>query len=217
MNGVTTKSFDAAGQLLSLADPTGNVTRWSYDRAGRMVMETNALADSRSFEFDASGFLTSSIDRNAKRTTLAYNGASLLTQENWYSQTNVPYLSIVTTQAGSATTDEIQTVTAYNVDYETEGTFRLAFNGETTKAIAVTDTAAAIESALEELGGIDNVVVTKSGNTWTIRFTGNLTNTDVSLMQGDAKLTANGTLVQTMAFGYDLAARMTSASDPAAT
>ncbi len=75
---------------------------------------------------------------------------------------------------------------------------RLAFNGETTKGIAVTAAAATVEAALEELGGIDNVIVTKSGNTWTIRFTGNLSNTDVSVMQGDAKLNANGTLLQTM-------------------
>ena len=93
---------------------------------------------------------------------------------------------------------------------------RLAFNDETTKPLQVNASAATVEAAIEELGGIDSVFVTKSGDTWTIRFTGNLTNTDVSLMQGDAKLTDNGSLVQTMSFVYDAASRMTSASDPAA-
>lgn len=217
LGGVTTRSYDLAGQLLSLADPTGNLTRWSYDRIGRMLIVTNALGDSESTAYDASGLVTSRTDRNGRTTTYTYDGAGRQTNEKWYTQTNAPYLVIATTQAGSSTTEEIQTVTAYNINDETSGTFHLAFNGETTKALAITSSAATVESALEELAAIDNVTVTKSGYVWTVRFTGNLTNTDVPLMQGDAKLPGNGTLAQTMTFTYDTASRMTSASDPAAT
>jgi hypothetical protein len=58
---------------------------------------------------------------------------------------------------------EIQTATAYNRDTENIGSMRLGFNGETTKPIDVTATAAQVEAALEVHAGIDSVRATCAG------------------------------------------------------
>jgi hypothetical protein len=51
------------------------------------------------------------------------------------------------------------------------GTFRLAFDGETSQAIAYNTNAADVESVLEALNAVDEVTVTGSaGGPWTVTF-----------------------------------------------
>jgi hypothetical protein len=81
-----------------------------------------------------------------------------------------------------ATTDEVQTVTLSNA---TGGTFRLAFLGQTTAAIAYNASAATVESALEALQAVDQVTVTgNAGGPWTITFAGTHADTNVQQIQG---------------------------------
>ena len=70
-----------------------------------------------------------------------------------------------------------------------------------------------VEAALEALAEIDDVIVTQSSDARTIRLSGSLSNTVVPLLQADAKSPTDGTLAQTLSLDYDVASRMTSASD----
>jgi YD repeat-containing protein len=113
---------------------------------------------------------------------------------------------------GSTGTNEVQTVTLNNV---TAGTFRLAFNGETSRAIAYNATAADVESALEALNAVDNVTVTgNAGGPWTVTFVGTHSNINVPQMGGDAAALMSGSVLRTISYAFDAANQLTSASDP---
>ncbi len=212
---ITTHSYDDAHQLLSLKDPNGNETRWAFDGLGRATIESNPLGNERSFEYNAVNSLTLKTDRNGRYTQFANDNLDRTTAETWFNTaTAAPFVTNATTTQGSATANEVQTVTLANL---TSGTFRLAFDGQTTAPIAFGANAAAVDTALEALQSVDLVTVTKSGSVYTITFTGAHANTNVPELQGDAKLGTAGTQVRALAFGYDDASRLTSASDPAAT
>jgi hypothetical protein len=93
--------------------------------------------------------------------------------------------TVATTRQGSATQNELQTVTL--VGTPVAGAFTLTFNGQTSGAIAYNATAAALQTALEGLGNIapGDVLVSKTGNVWTIEFRGTYANQNVT------QLTAN--------------------------
>ncbi|NJM54563.1 MAG: hypothetical protein HC841_00325 [Verrucomicrobiae bacterium] len=90
---------------------------------------------------------------------------------------------VAVTQEAAAAVDEVQTITLTNA---TGGTFTLRFGDETTAAIAYNAAAAAVESALEALTGIDDVAVTGTAPTWTVTFGGAEAETDVSSLVGNA-------------------------------
>jgi RHS repeat-associated protein len=113
-----------------------------------------------------------------------------------------------------STTDEVQSVTLSNA---TGGSFRLAFLGQTTAAIAYNASAATVESSLEALQAVDQVTVTgNAGGPWTITFAGTHADTNVQQIQGDAAASESGSVSRTLSFTYDLASQLTAASDPAA-
>ena len=114
------------------------------------------------------------------------------------------------TQGGS-TNDEVQTVTLANED---DGVLRLAFHGETTAEIDFDATAAEVETALEDLNGIDNVTVTGSaGGPWTVTFVGTHSGVDQPRMNGDAATLLSGTEVRDISYTYDAASQLTAVSD----
>ena len=94
-------------------------------------------------------------------------------------------------------TNESQTLAIANA---TGGTFTLTFDGQTTAPIsAVPLDNLAIESALEALSNLDDVAVTGTG-TRTINFRGNVAETNVPQMTGDASgLTSATTATLTIA------------------
>ncbi|MCO6456362.1 MAG: cadherin-like domain-containing protein, partial [Pirellulaceae bacterium] len=114
------------------------------------------------------------------------------------------------TQGGS-TNNEVQTVTLANED---DGVLRLAFQGETTAEIDFDATAAEVESALEDLNGIDNVTVSGSaGGPWTVTFVGMHAGVDQPRMNGDAAALLSGSEVRDISYTYDAASQLTEASD----
>jgi YD repeat-containing protein len=114
------------------------------------------------------------------------------------------------TQGGS-TNDEVQTVTLANED---DGVLRLAFHGETTAEIDFDATAAEVETALEDLNGIDNVTVSGSaGGPWTVTFVGTHSGVDQPRMNGDAATLLSGTEVRDTSYTYDAASQLTEVSD----
>jgi hypothetical protein len=86
--------------------------------------------------------------------------------------------AVTTTVGGEAVSNEVQLITLSNA---TGGTFTLSFLTETTAAIAYNATAAALQSALVALTAIapGDVLVSKVGTVWTVRFAGAYLGTDV--------------------------------------
>ena len=85
-------------------------------------------------------------------------------------------------------TNESQTV---RLTGATGGTFTLTFNGQTTAPIAFNATAAAVQSALEDLSNVNSGDVVVTGNalgaaTQTVTFRGQYTQQDVAQLSGDA-------------------------------
>ncbi len=79
---------------------------------------------------------------------------------------------------GDSTHNEVQ----YLDVRATGGTFTLTFGGQTTDPIAFNASALQLELALEALGGIDDVKVSKNSNVFKIEFKGAQANTDVATL-----------------------------------
>ena len=142
-SGTTTYGYDAVNNLISLTDPDANQTNWSYDALNRMTMDTNALGKSRSYVYDPVGNMTRKTDRNGRVSQYDYDQLNRNTETKWLSgTTQTPSIAIATTQNGSGSVDEVQTVTLTNA---TGGTFRLAFQGQTTAPIAYNASATTVD------------------------------------------------------------------------
>ena len=117
-----------------------------------------------------------------------------------------------TDTSGGTSVDEVQTVTLTNDD---GGTFRLAFEGETTAEIDHDAAASAVETALENLNAVNNVTVTGSaGGPWTVTFVGTHSGVDEPQMNGDAASLTSGTEIREITYSYDIASQLTAVSDP---
>ncbi len=109
---------------------------------------------------------------------------------------------------------EVQQITLSN---SSGGTWRLAYNGEVTAPLAHNANAAAVESALESLNGIDQVTVTGSSGSFTVTFAGSHANLPMDQIFGDAANSTNGTTVRTITSEYNVASELVSISDPSST
>jgi RTX calcium-binding nonapeptide repeat (4 copies) len=100
-------------------------------------------------------------------------------------------------QVFGSVSNEMQLVTVN----ATGGTFELTFNSETTGPISQGASASAVESALVALhsigqtGGLDNVSVSLSGQTYTVRFVHGLERNDKALTADGSALTGSGASV----------------------
>lgn len=86
---------------------------------------------------------------------------------------------IVTTTQGVAAASEVQ---EFTIPSEAVGaTWKITFGGQTTTALAIGDSAATVDAALEALSniGAGDVSVGKSGDVYTVTFGGALANQDV--------------------------------------
>ncbi|WP_036281129.1 RHS repeat-associated core domain-containing protein [Methylocystis sp. ATCC 49242] len=73
-------TYNALGQVLSAADPRGNVTRYTYDARGNLASVTNALGHVTRFtNYDGAGRLLRKVDPNGVVTTYAYDPRGRLT------------------------------------------------------------------------------------------------------------------------------------------
>lgn len=118
--------------------------------------------------------------------------------------TNIPELYVIlastkpvirTTQAGSISQNEIQTITMDNsaaFSGSASGTtYTLTYAGQTTGTIDTNATIATVEAALEALSNIASVSVTRSGQNYVVEFTGvdglaNLPQMSASVYSGSA-------------------------------
>ncbi|MDX1928385.1 MAG: RHS repeat-associated core domain-containing protein, partial [Pirellulaceae bacterium] len=109
---------------------------------------------------------------------------------------------------------EIQTITLSNA---TSGTWRVAYNGEISAALATSITAADLKTALDAFIGIDNATVTGSSGSFTVTFGGTQSTTNMSQIFGDAASASCGATISTITSTYDANDQLTSISDPSAT
>ena len=91
--------------------------------------------------------------------------------------------------------------------------FRLAFGGEVTEPLAHDASASDVETALEELGSVDDVQVTLSGSTYTITFVGDHAGVNVDELMADVFLGVDGDLLHEITIEQDALYRMTSVDD----
>jgi RHS repeat-associated protein len=122
--------------------------------------------------------------------------------------------SFATTTAEGGAYPEIQTLTLGNA---TSGTWRVAYNGEISAALATSITAAGLKSALDAFAGIDNVSVTGSSGSFTVTFGGTQSATNMSQIFGDSASATCGAMVRTITSVFDANDQLASISDPAAT
>ncbi|GIW96382.1 MAG: hypothetical protein KatS3mg110_4423 [Pirellulaceae bacterium] len=118
----------------------------------------------------------------------------------------------ITDTDGGGTRNEIQQVELHNAQ---GGTFRLAFQGQATGILSATASAWDVETALEALADIDNVIVTgDAGGPWTVEFVGAQAGTNVARLDGDAARLTSGTLAREISYSWDIGTRLVAASDP---
>ena len=103
--------------------------------------------------------------------------------------------SFAKTTAEGGAYPEIQSI---NLSNATSGTWRVAYNGEISTALATSITAAGLKSALDAFVGIDNVSVTGSSGSLTVTFGGTQSTTSMSQIFGDAASAGCGATVRTI-------------------
>jgi len=130
----------------------------------------------------------------------------------------VPIMSTVTpfntTSINGSVQTEVQTINLANAS---GSTWRVAYNGEVSAALAPTITAAQLKSTLDGFNGIDNVTVTGGSGSFTVTFGGSQSTTNMQQIFGDAANASNGSSTRTITTTYDAASQVTSVSDPSST
>jgi RHS repeat-associated protein len=160
-----------------------------------------------------------SVSRTIALNFRAAKGGTNLPQTTINTASLVPMMggglsSFATTTTEGGAYPEIQTITLSNA---TSGTWRVAYNGEISTALATSITASGLETALEAFVGIDNVSVTGSSGSFTVTFGGTQSTTNMSQIFGDAASASCGATLSTITSVYDANDQLTSITDPSAT
>jgi RHS repeat-associated protein len=113
-------------------------------------------------------------------------------------------------QGSGSGADEVQTVTLANAN---GGTFRLAFDGQTTSPLDHDATNSELESALEALAAVNNVTVTGTAGSWTVTFGGTQSGENLNRMNGDTARVTSGTEENEVLLTYDAAGQLLTAAD----
>ncbi len=149
-----------------------------------------------------------------------------LSNEKWYTVSGtVPEVTVTTTTQGATGVNEVQQIDVAQLSSGSPGTFRLAFNGQTTRAIAWNANAATVKSALEELSAVGANNVSVAGPTfptglrrYVVTFVGVLANSNVPQIHGSSRYNTDPAVAErTLTWTFDNGGRLSQASDPAAT
>ncbi|MFO0929428.1 MAG: tandem-95 repeat protein [Gemmataceae bacterium] len=92
----TSYVYDTAGNLLSLTDPSDNITTWTYDTLGRETSMTDPLGHTVTRGYDSEGRLAWVTDRRGLRREYGYDGEGRPTSETWYAADLVSVADTIT-------------------------------------------------------------------------------------------------------------------------
>lgn len=76
LSGITSYTYDLAGNVATLETPGESVTSYAYDTIGRLISETDALGKTEYYRYDATGNVTGLKDRNLNVITTAYDAVN---------------------------------------------------------------------------------------------------------------------------------------------
>lgn len=98
-NGVTSFTYDANGNLLTVQDPsqqgTGLMTSYVYDNMDRVIARIDPLQRQESYQYDLGGNLTQYTDRRGKVATLTYDALDRTTFAGFGTQPGPTYESTI--------------------------------------------------------------------------------------------------------------------------
>jgi YD repeat-containing protein len=111
--GVTTHTYDSAGNRIRTQNPLGHVSTYAYDSAGRVTQETLPSGQTRTYAYDPRGRLLSQT-RNGLASTFAYTPSGQLNA-----------LSLANGQAITQTYDPAQRMVATRDSQGQQGAYTL--------------------------------------------------------------------------------------------
>jgi RHS repeat-associated protein len=171
---VTTTTYDAVGNLVSLTDPAGNVTEFSYDRAYRKTGDATLARlqptgspqlVSRSYQYDKQNNLRLVTDRNGRQTQYDYDGLDRRTTERWLGATGNGYVATFAYDlAGNlkSADDQYGTTPYSSVGYDLDGLYRTTKVTTTLPGVAPTTAPSRFDS---EVGSTYDVAGNRTGST----------------------------------------------------
>jgi YD repeat-containing protein len=154
-SGTTSFQYDFASNLSQLTDASGNTSTFDYDGLNRLVSDTDQIGNSRIYTYDVPGNLVRLKDRNDRVTEFDYDSLDRSTSEKWLDAGGPqPVLEVETLTDGGAV-EEVQRV-GFIASGATgmSGSFRLSLGPYLTTFIPWNASAAAVQSALEQLPSI---------------------------------------------------------------
>lgn len=198
----TTKTYDAAGRLLTSTDPGDRTTTYTYDKAGNQTSIVNPAAATTTIAYDHDGRETSRTVPATARTTSTGTVASGATAST----------TVTATQAGTINAVLDWTETGSNLD--------LTLRDSTGALVASSSTTAATEvlTASVAAGTYTLNAVSVSGiGTYTLDRSVPSIGTSTTTYNAAGEVTSSGDAAGSTGFAYDAQGRVTSRTLPNST
>ena len=159
--GRTDSTYSAGGKLLSVKDPTGDVTTYGYDDAGRLTSVKDGRDKTWSYTYDEYGLLKTETDPVGKVTRHTYDASGRL-------KTTEDRNGVVTTLTygpdGQVTRRSSTDGTFTDYTYDALGRLETAENATALLAYTWDDASRPVTETLVRGGGVPDVTLTR---TWT--------------------------------------------------
>lgn len=128
--GITTSTYDAVGQVLTVTNGAGRQVGYAYDAAGHRVKIIYPTGKTVTYGYDKAGQMKSVKDWNAKTSTFTWTadgkqatqvGADRVTEKRAYSTADTLTAITDTTTTGTGTTATTSIIASYGYGYDAAG------------------------------------------------------------------------------------------------